>query len=84
MSKGLGKNTNGDVNLWGYEKPPNLQERTEEMNRNIAFVNDMRNHVEEYDEMDKLLKIKTLLRMASCKIRSVTEAHVSERRRLEK
>ena len=71
VSKGLAKNTNGDVNLWGYEKSSNLQERTEEMNRNISFVNDMRNDVEEYDEMDKLLKMKTLLRMASCKITSV-------------
>ena len=54
------------------------------MNRNILFVNDMRNDVEEYDELDKLLKIKTLLRMASCKIRSVRDAQVSEKRRLEK
>ena len=79
MSKGLGKNTHGDVNLWGYKKSPNLQEITEEMNRNISFMNDMRN-VKEYNEMDKLLKMKTLLRMASCKIRSVREAQVSERR----
>ena len=59
MSTGLGKNTHGDVNLWGYEKSPNLQEIIEEMNRNISFVNDMRNDVEEYDELDKLLKMKT-------------------------
>ena len=37
----------------------------------------MRNDVEEYDEMNKLLKMKTLLRMTSCKIRSVQEAQVS-------
>ena len=40
--------------------------------------------MEEYDEMDKLLKMKTLQRMASCKVRSVRDAQVSERRRLEK
>ena len=50
VSKGLGKNTHGKVNLWNYEKSPNLEERTQEMNRNISFVNGMRNNVEEYDE----------------------------------
>ena len=84
VSKGLGKNTHGNVNLWGYEKSPNLEERTQEMNRNISFVNDMRNNVEEYDEMDKLIKMKTLLRMASNKIKCVRETQLSERRRLEK
>ena len=69
VCKGLGKNTHGEVNLWGYEKSPNFEERTQEMNRNISFVNDMRNNVEEYDEMDKLIKMKTLLRMASNKIK---------------
>ena len=44
----------------------------------------MRNNVEDYDDIDKLLKMKTLLRMASCKIRSVRQAQVLERRRLEK
>ena len=54
------------------------------MKRYISFVNDMRNEVKEYDEMGKILKMKTLLRAASCKIRSVRDAQVSERRRLEK
>ena len=54
------------------------------MNRHISFVNDMRNDVEEYDEVDKLLKMNLLLRMASCKIRSVRDVQVSQRRRLEK
>ena len=54
------------------------------MNRNISFVNDMRNNVEDYDDIDKLLNMKTLLQMASCKIGSVREAQVSERRGLEK
>ena len=29
ISQGLGKNYYGDINLWGFEDPPTLQQKTE-------------------------------------------------------
>ena len=68
----------------GLQKISQLRRKDIKMNRNFSFVNDMRNNVEEYDEMDKIIKMKTLLRMASNKIKCVRETQLSERRRLEK
>ena len=43
ISRGLGWNRYGDVNLWGFEDPPSLEEKTEQTEREINFIELMLN-----------------------------------------
>ena len=49
ISWGLGKNKSGDVNLWGFEDPPTLQDLNDQTNRELFFVNEMMNNFNDLD-----------------------------------
>ena len=40
LSKGLGDNFTGDVNLFGHEKNPNLEALKVEVMKNLSFIAD--------------------------------------------
>ena len=41
ISHGLGKHKYGDVNLWGYEESPTLDDKLEQTQKEITFIQEM-------------------------------------------
>ena len=71
ISHGLGKHKYGNVNLWGYEEPPTLDDKLEQTQKEITFIQEMLDAFNELDEFDKVTKLKTTIRIISCRIHDV-------------
>ena len=84
ISRGLGWNRYGDVNLWGFEDPPSLKEKTEQTEREINFMELMLNDFNDLDDIDKFVKLKQLIKIITLRIKNVQHLQVAEGKTLEK
>ena len=49
ISSGLAENGIGDIDLWGYEGPPSLEEAKKELNEEIEIISKLKTIEEKYD-----------------------------------
>ena len=50
ISKGLGEEGIGDVNLWGYEGPPNLQQSKAQLQKEVKLIEQLQEFEETQDD----------------------------------
>ena len=84
ISWGLGKNHYGDINLWGFEDLPTLEQKTEQTEREIHYIETMLDEFNELDDLDKFMKLKKLVKLITNRIRNVCFLQVAKRKKLEK
>ena len=84
ISRGLGKNRYGNINLWGFEDPPTLEEKPEQTERELHYIQTMLDEFNELDDLDKFVKLKELVKLITDRIRNVRCLQVSKMKKLEK
>ena len=84
ISRGLGKYMYGNINLRGLEDSPTLEEKTEQTERELHYIQTMLDEFNELDDLDKFVKLKELVKLITDRIRNVRCLQVSERKKLEK
>ena len=82
VSKGLKSENMGDVNLWGHEHPPTLQQRLDQMHEECSYLRGRLQSLP-YDCVFQLhIDLKYLLQLVTTKIRDIRMTELQERRRL--
>ena len=82
VSKGLKSENMGDVNLWGHEHPPTLQQRLDQMYKECSYLRGRLQSLP-YDCVFQLhIDLKYLLQLVTTKIRDICMTELQERRRL--
>ena len=82
VSKGLKSDNMGDVNLWGHEHPPTLQQRLQQLQEECSYLRGRLQSLP-YDGLFQLhVDLKYLLQLVTMKIRDICTTELQERRRL--
>ena len=82
VSKGLKSENMGDVNLWGHEHPPTLQQRLKQLHKESSYLRGRLQSLP-YDSMFQLhIDLKYLMQLVTKKIRDIHITELQERRRL--
>ena len=76
--KGLNNKGQGDVNLWGFEGPPSLQETLDENQREVNFLNNLALQLTDEDNFCEaaIRKLKFALQISSNKCKNLRESIV--------
>ena len=72
----------GDVNLWGHEAEPTLQEKIEKVKDEMKTTKSVIEKIPELDHLDIYTCLSNVLRMIMFKIRDIRQMELRERRRL--
>ena len=82
VSKGLKSENMGDINLWGHEHPPTLQQRLDQMHEECSYLRGRLQSLP-YDCVFQLhIDLKYFLQLVTTKIRDICMTKLQERRRL--
>ena len=82
VAKGLRSDRLGDVDLWGHEAKPTLQDKLDKLKEDIERINTITDNIPDYDNMDIYTAQRSLLRMIMLKIQVIRQIELKERRRL--
>ena len=82
VAKGLRAERLGDVDLWGHEAKPTLQEKIEKLKDDMQTIKSIIEDIPEMDHLDIYTCMSNLLRMITVKIRDIRLIELKERRRL--
>ena len=82
VAKGLRAERLGDVDLWGHEAKPTLQEKIENLKDDMQTIKSLIEDIPEMDHLDIYTCMSNLLRMITVKIRDIRLIELKERRRL--
>ena len=83
LAKGLKTNFEGDVNLFGHETNPNLDELISQLHRNLEFIGNAASEFTELTNHDQLKLLEDLTEMVSDLIRRVKIFHKAEEKKLQ-
>ena len=82
VTKGLKTDFCGDVNLFGHEQNPNLQQLKNYLDKRIKFISDSIGKFESSDSKDKFNIISDLTDLVTEMIKCVRAYHKSEKQKL--
>ena len=82
VSKGLKFDKMGDVNLWGHENPPTLQQRNNTLYEECTYVTHKMQSLPDDEIFQVHIDLKYLLQLLTTKIRDVRNIELQERRRM--
>ena len=82
VAKGLRADRLGNVDLWGHETKPMLQDKIDKLKENMESINTIIDDIPDYDNMDIYTSLRNLLRMILLKIQDIRQIELKERRRL--
>ena len=74
----------GDINLWTFEDPHTLEQKTEQTEREMNYIETMLDEFNKLDDLDKFVKLKELVKLITNRIKNVCFLQVAERKKLEK
>ena len=72
----------GDVDLWGHEAKPTLQEKIEKVKDELQTIKSIIDSIPDLDHLDIYSCLSNVLRMTTFKIRDIRQIELKERRRL--
>ena len=82
VAKGLRSDRLGDVDLWGHEAKPTLQDKLDKLKEDMERINTIIDDIPDYDNMDIYTSLRSLLRMIMLEIQDIRQIELKERRRL--
>ena len=82
VAKGLRAERLGDVDLWGHEAKPTLQQKIDKVKDELESIKTIVDSIPELDELDIYTSLSQLLRMITFNIRDIRQIELKERRRL--
>ena len=82
VAKGLRAERLGDVDLWGHEAKPTLQEKMEKVKDEMKTIKSIIEAIPELDHSDIYTCMSNVLRMITFKLRDIRQIELKERRRL--
>ena len=71
VAKGLRSDNMGDVNLWGHEHPPTLQEKLHDFNEERLYMNQLIQSLPDADVDQCHVDLKYILHLLTTKIRDI-------------
>ena len=80
VAKGLRAEQLGDVDLWGHEAKPTLQEKMEKVKDEMKTIKSIIETIPELDHLDIYTCMSNVLRMITFKIRDIRQIELNERR----
>ena len=82
VTKGLSSSFNGDINLFGHEVGPNLEELKDDLRMKLEFVSKAAINYSDSCDSDKFEILDDLLKVISNMNTSIREYHMSEKKKL--
>ena len=73
VAKGLRSDRLGDVDLWGHEAKPMLQDKLDKLKEDMERINTIIDDIPDYDNMDIYTSQRNLLRMIMLKIQDIRQ-----------
>ena len=82
VAKRLRADRLGDVDLWGHEAKPTLQDKLDKVKEDMESINTMIDDIPDYDNMEIYRSLSNLLRVIMLTIQDIRQIELKERRRL--
>ena len=82
VAKGLRSDNMGDVNLWGHEHEPTLQEKLHDFRQKCLYMNNLIQSLPDADAAQCHVDLKYILQLLTTKIRDIRTVELQERKRL--
>ena len=82
VAKGLRAERLVDVDLWGHEAKPTLQQKIEKVKEEMETIRTIVDSIPELDELNICTSLSKLLRLITFNIRDIRQIELEERRRL--
>ena len=84
VTKGLGENFTGDVNLFGHQVSPNLMELKEDLKIKLRFISQCASKYFEAKHDDKIDMVEELLDLVTHMTRDIRLFHMNESKKLKR